>query len=134
MPYTIPLLVPYQLFIHALHVLRQRQGDVSGLTSEQVKNRYSPNANAVLHEGDFCGIPRDAHVHTLRAIYVKMVHLLWNSPWEPNRLAMKILGHQSIEESIAYVGSVTVRGGESFRGVFGQLELPDIMEQHSVPL
>ena len=123
--YIIPLLVPYTLFAHGLSVLRQRQGDVSNLTSEQVKNRFSGNANAVLHQGEFCGMPRSAHVHTLRAIYVKFVNLLWHCPWEENRLAMKLLGHLSIEESIVYVGSVSLQGGNHLRGAFGTLELPE---------
>ena len=126
--YIIPLLVPHTLFDHCLQILREKQGDVSGLTNEQCKQRYAPNANAALTRGELVGMPTGAHVHQLRAVYAKIVYHFWDSPWEINRLAQLILGHMSIEESIGYVGSVTIRGGDALRGAWGRLELPNVQE------
>ena len=128
-PYTIPLLVSHTLFDHAMRILREKQGDVSTLTNEQCKDRYDGNANAALHRGELVGMPTRGHVHSLRGVYVKLVALLWESPWEPNRLGMLILGHAALEESIAYVGSISVRGGDALRGTWGRLELLDVTEE-----
>ena len=128
-PYTIPLLVRHSLFDHCLRILRQKQGNVLRLTNQQCKDSFDSNANAALHQGQLVGMPTQAHVHCLRAVYVKLVHLLWDSPWEPNRLGMRVLGHAALEESIGYVGSVTIRGGDAFRGTWGRLELPDVPEK-----
>ena len=128
-PYVIPLLVPHTLFIHCLDILREKQGDVSGLTNEECKSRFVANANAALKRGELAGMPTCAHVHSLRAVYAKLVHHMWSSPWEVNRLAQRVLGHVFVEESIAYVGSVTLRGGDALRGTWGRLELPDVAEE-----
>ena len=102
-PYTIPLLVPFSTFAKGLLALRQKQnGGVTNLTNAQATARYQPNAQRGLESGGLPGVPPSCHIHDLRSVYIAAVSEMFISPVAPPRMAMRILGHESLLDSLAY--------------------------------
>lgn len=105
-PYVIPLLVPLATFAKGLRALRQKQGDaIANLTTTQATHRYQPNAQRALEGGELPGAPRSIHVHDLRSMYVAAVAELYVSPVAPPRMAMIVLGHETLLDSLAYASA-----------------------------
>ena len=98
--YPIPLLCDTQTFLHGLAVLRIKQGDVSNLDNHAIQTRYyghfSPDRMQLI-------MPGVTHFHLLRSMYCKFVDTMYNHKHSYNYLACQILGHDSVEESMAYV-------------------------------
>jgi len=138
-PYEIPLLCAFDLLRAGLDALRARQGpwdaalqrfapagaadaagaagaaaaggpaDVLALTNEQVNTRYSSNLNRDLKRVYF--VP-EASNHDCRRSYAQAVWLGYNYDATPvtfNRVAMRFLGHELLEESLKY-NSVRLHG------------------------
>ena len=123
-PYTIPLLVPYATFAKGLAALRAKQGNsVANLTTTQATHRYQPNAQRALENGGLPGIPQTCHIHDLRSIYTASVGELFDSPVAPPRMAMKILGHETLLDSLAYASARAENVG-SLHHSLGPLTLP----------
>jgi len=117
-PYTIPLLVPFAAFERALRVLREKQGGAE-LANGVAKDRYGANAQRALADGVLVGLP-SCHLHDLRSAYVALVDHVYQCPFTFNRLAMRILGHDCLTESLCY-NHVKLAGGS--RGSLGPLRL-----------
>lgn len=100
--YAIPLLVRWKLFERALRHLRTMQGaEVRALSNRELSRRYQGNASREI-DRSFAPLSRP---HDLRACYAAMVHAAFD--WgkaKPtfNRIAMQVLGHASLEQSLAY--------------------------------
>ena len=102
-PYPIPLLVPFATFARGLNVLRDKQGtDVAMMSNSAVCDRYASNLKRdmldVLVEG---GMP-PCHPHDLRSAYAALVFELFECEHTFARTAMRILGHESLRESLSY--------------------------------
>ena len=95
--YEIPLLCDYEVFAHALGVLREKQGGVC-LTPEACNARYAKNLSAAMPTL-FPSIP---HVHALRACYAAFAFHLYTCETTFNRAAMRMLGHEALEVSLSY--------------------------------
>lgn len=104
--YPIPLLVPYPLFARGLKALRERQGDVTGLTNSEVSKRYQGNLDMALRPL----FPELKKAHDLRAAYCSYVFGCFSDATDMtlNLLIMRILGHATLEESLRY-NSVVVK-------------------------
>jgi integrase len=122
-PYAIPLLVPYATFAKGLRALRQKQGDIANLTTAQATHRYQPNAQRAIESGELAGVPRSIHIHDLRSIYTAAVGELFVSPVAPPRMAMKILGHETLQDSLAYASAKAENVGPSLRHSLGPLHV-----------
>jgi integrase len=122
--YTIPLLVPFSKFSIGLLALRQKQGDVRSLTNAQIKDRYGRNAQRELTNGAMVGMPRDAHLHDMRRVYIAYVAHLFNTPLSLNLLIQRCLGHESMSESHVYNHARLQKNAEALRGSLGPLHLP----------
>jgi integrase len=121
-PYVIPLLVPYETFAKGLRALRQKQGDaIANLTTAQATHRYQPNAQRAIESGELAGVPKSIHIHDLRSIYTAAVGELFVSPVAPPRMAMKILGHETLQDSLAYASAKAGNVGPSLRHSLGPL-------------
>ena len=122
--YSIPLLVPYDSFAKGLLALRQKQamkGTVATFTNAQITARFQPNVQRGLEAGALPGMPTSSHIHDLRAAYVAGVGALFVSPVSAPRMAMKILGHETLLDSLAY-SHVKLEGVE-LAGSLGPLHL-----------
>ena len=123
-PYQIPLLVPFPIFAKGLLALRQKQGGkVSNLTNAQATARYLPNVQRVLEAGGLAGVPITAHVHDCRSVYVAAVCQLFIPPVSLPRVAMKILGHDTLMDSLSYSSAKAENVGD-LRHSLGPLYLP----------
>ena len=121
-PYSIPLLVPYSTFAKGLLALRQKQGKtIAHLTNAQVTDRCQSNVQRGLDAGALPGFPV-SHIHDLRAAYVAAVGALYVSPISAPRMAMKILGHETLLDSLAY-SHVSLQGVGALAGSLGPLHL-----------
>ena len=121
-PYTIPLLVPYELFRHALSALREKQS-AEPLTNAQAKARYQSNtARDLAKGGALRGMPAGCHTHDLRSTYLVLVCTLFVSPWTLPRTAQACLGHETMQESLSYQ-SVRLERADRLRGCLGPLAL-----------
>ena len=109
--YEIPLLIPCALFNEKLDLLRKKQGNISSLSNEQVSKRYQGNMNRDL-KILFEEIP---HIHVLRSIYLRFVYHAFDYEKEMtlNLLAMKILGHEDLNQSLHY-NSIVIHNITSF--------------------
>ena len=96
-PYEIPLLCDYTVFAHGLAVLRAKQGTVQ-LSATAVNARYSKNLHLALPQL----LAPVASVHQLRAVYAAFVFKLYTCDVTFNRAAMRILGHDKLDVSLAY--------------------------------
>ena len=139
-PYTIPLLVPYRTFQHAWMALRHKQSEPSSysniaagsLSNKQINHRFSKTLDRALNPGHWyqskknkpkpsliTGLPLGLHAHDLRCIYVALVFHCYRCPASFLRTIMKVLGHETMKDSMPYA---TVRiEGEGWRGAFGSL-------------
>ena len=138
----IPLLVPYDLFASALAVLRTKQMEdeprdrrraktsVTELSNESIKRRYGHSTNLALAAGSVLPLPRyhcykrgqerACHDHDLRALYAAYIHLLYNCSESYCRLAMRVLLHTTLQESLSY-SHIRLQGGELLDGTLGPL-------------
>lgn len=99
--YTIALLVPFEEFATALERLRERQGDVSHLSNKKISIRYQGNLSRTMKE-TFSELSSRARAHDLRAMYAQMVFQAFD--WEAsfNHVTMRMLGHDTLEQSLSY--------------------------------
>lgn len=97
-PYEIPLLCSAELFLRNVVRLRWKQGDVSHLDQSDVTARYEPALREAL--GELLGVP--TKLHGLRAIYLAFVYATYATKFTLQRVAMQVLGHQSLGESNSY--------------------------------
>ena len=67
-------------------------------------------------------LPDGLHWHLLRSFYLAFVHHCYTHTKALSRLAECILGHQEVEESLAYV-SVVLESVDELKGAFGELVL-----------
>ena len=125
-PYSIPLLVPYSTFAKGLLALRQKQQNgkgVANLTNAQVTARCQSNVQRGLEAGALPGFPTTAHIHDLRSAYVAAVGALYVSPVSAPRMAMIVLGHEFLHDSLAY-SHVRLEGvGGALAGSLGPLHI-----------
>lgn len=97
--YLIPLLVSYDAFKKGVLTLREKQGDISSLTNKEVSVRYQGSASRELKRK----FPFFNCVHDLRTCYACMSYTGFD--WGKvtfNRVAMQILGHLNLSQSLAY--------------------------------
>ena len=124
--YRIPLLVPYSTFAKGLLALRQRQArsgkDAAVLTNAQATARYQKNVQRGLEAGALPGMPSGCHVHDLRATYVAAVGTLFVPPVSLPRMAMRVLGHETLQDSLSY-SHVRLEGVGAMAGSMGALHL-----------
>jgi integrase len=115
--YTIPLLVPFNVFAQALQILRQKQSAAGispvKLSEEAVHSKYQKRVASVLDERRITGflpsLPlsdatcnRHLTPHDLRAIYVALVQKMFCCDYEFPQVAKLVLGHKSVTESLHY--------------------------------
>ena len=101
--YDIPLLAPFRVFQSALSVLRKRQRqDDPGFQKKSnaaATTRWQPRARLEVAKL-FDSLRRP---HDLRALYAAMVHQAFDfGAVTFNRVAMQVLGHSSLAQSLAY--------------------------------
>ena len=118
-PYTIPILVDPHLFVRAMAVLCQKQGDVTHLTNEQVNDKYNGNLTPARIATFMPGIPK---FHFLRTLYSKFVDHCFDHTKTYNKLACEILGHTNVEMSLSYCGA-QLEDIDHLRRTFGPLKL-----------
>ena len=63
-------------------------------------HRYQGNAQRAL-DGGILPLPK-VHIHDLRTIYTAAVGEMYVSPVSAPRMAMRILGHETLLDSLAY--------------------------------
>jgi hypothetical protein len=103
-PYCIPLLVKATIFVKALSVLREKQGDVTSMTNEQISSRYSKTLSIAIAKET----PGLDHFHQLRSLYGRLVNVCYDvrgsetMPSE-NHVLMTLLGHDEPHESLPYL-------------------------------
>ena len=68
------------------------------------------------------GFPAPAHIHDLRATYVAAVGNLFVSPVSAPRMAMRVLGHETLQDSLAY-SHVRLEGVGELAASLGPLHL-----------
>ena len=116
-PYPIPLLCKAEVFVNAVTVLREKQGDVSHLDNDAIHNRFK-GAIAKGRINKFVpGIPT---FHAFRSMYWRYVHVCYDHSCAEPYLAMRILGHSDEYESTHYV-SVLLEDTDGLSNVFGPL-------------
>ena len=140
--YIIPLLVSYETFQKGWNALRQKQemqdkkigGEtVQKLTNKQVSMKYQKNLKRVMDDhrnplplpkesetvpGDE---PRRFKIHDLRSTYARYVETLFQSPHAYPFLAMQVLGHSDIDDSLSY-SSITLENAHELRGKYGTFD------------
>ena len=122
-PYTIPLLVPFGSFATGLLALRQKQAcALANLTNAETTKRWQKTVQRGLDGGALPGFPPTAHIHDLRATYVAAVGELFVSPVSAPRMAMRVLGHETLQDSLAY-SHVRVEGVGELAASLGPLHL-----------
>ena len=96
-PYEIPVLCSSQVLLDAIAILRSKQDHVT-LDNRATSRRYQSRLSRT-KLSHFQG-----RVHGLRGVYVCMALSLfrWDPRFTPNHIAMSILGHCDLEESLAY--------------------------------
>ena len=110
-PYQIPLLVPYSTFAQGLLALRQKQnGTVTHLTNAKATSRYLPNVQRELEAGGL--LPSTSHVHDCRSVYVAAVVELFVPTVTLPRVAMRILGHDTLLDSLSYSSAKAINVGD----------------------
>lgn len=125
--YRIPLLLPYSTVAAGLAELRRRQGPgLLALTNQQINTRYQGNTSRACKRL----FPFVGRVHDLRSCYAAYAYRAFaykiasskGGPARPtfNRVAMQILGHTSMDQSLSY-NSADVEG--VVRGSLGAFPL-----------
>ena len=56
-------------------------------------------------------MPLSCHIHDLRSVYVASVDTLFLSPVSTPRMAMKLLGHETLSDSLAYSSAKAENAG-----------------------
>ena len=120
--YVIPLLCETDLFLGALDILKDKRGDISSLSNEQIKRKMNGGLRSMHVHRTFPTLPEGAHFHTLRSIYFHLVDVLYAHTYAYNELARLLLGHVRREESHAYT-SVRLEGVQHLKDWFGVLSL-----------
>ena len=130
--YRIPILCDVETLTKAYSVLRQKQADkgVTALTPKEVKSKYHGQLAFYVKDGrTLSQLPTWCHFHDLRACYASFVHQCFDTGATFQRVAMEILGHESIQESLSY-GHVRLENATGLRGALGVLHTcrsPDVM-------
>jgi hypothetical protein len=70
-----------------------------------------------LETGGLPGVPFFCHIHDLRSIYVAFVDNLFVSPVSTPRMAMKLLGHETLLDSLAYSSAKAENVGPLFHSI-----------------
>ena len=104
-PLRVPVLERADVVAAALAALRRMQGDGVRLTNQQTTRRYQSLLSRSLAADDVWRPCR--RVHGLRAIYASMALRLFDwaavdPPPSPSYVAMSILGHVGLSESLVY--------------------------------
>lgn len=99
--YEIPLLCKFEDFVNALDHLREKQGDVSELTNDQINSKYSSNLNKLLKTRLF--YPQSTN-HDCRRFYIQAIWKGYKYEGQHtfNAVAMQFLGHSDLQESLNY--------------------------------
>ena len=119
--YEIPLLVPFALFDRGLRALREKQGvQICEHSNAKVKSLYQGNVQRLLSRGALRGAPDGIHIHDLRTAYFAYVWELFASPWSFSRTCCRVLGHETMQESLSYQ-NVRLEGAGELRGSLGPL-------------
>ena len=113
--YTIALLVPFEEFATALERLRERQGDVSHLSNKEISIRYQGNLSRAMKD-TFPQLSK-GRAHDLRAMYARMVYQAFDWQASFNFVTMRMLGHDTLEQSLSY-NTVEVKNLELSLGKF----------------
>ena len=117
--YVIPLLCPLATFKRGLDSLRAKQNEDGGvlhLTNQQVSTKYRSLQTQV---GSVFSSLKGAQVKTLRSLYASFVWQCYQSKFNFNATACRILGHRDLHESLHYS---SVRLSECTKS-FGPLDL-----------
>ena len=125
-PYKIPILCDVDTLHHAYSVLRQKQaekGVTTLLTPNEVKRKYHGQLQYYIKDGrTLPQLPTCSHFHDLRACYASYAFECFHVPATFQRMAMAILGHESIHESLSY-GHIRLQNATSLRGALGSVEM-----------
>lgn len=99
--YEIPLLCNFENFMNALNYLREKQGNVSELTNDQVNAKYSSNLNKLLKMKLFYPLSTN---HDCRRFYIQAIWKGYKYEGQHtfNAVAMQFLGHSDLQESLNY--------------------------------
>ena len=120
--YDIPLLCSFEQFDRALAELRRRQPkNIASLDNRAVSRKYQSGLGQHLRKRGTYG-PAATHSHVLRGVYaLACAHLFTSDDATPSAVVMRVLGHASVHESIAYT-AMHVELSEASRGTLGPLE------------
>ena len=125
-PYKIPILCDVDTLHHAYGVLRQKQaekGVTTLLTPNEVKRKYHGQLLYYIKDGrTLPQLPTWCHFHDLRACYASYVFECFHVPATFQRMAMAILGHDSIHESLSY-GHIRLENATGLCGALGSVEM-----------
>ena len=125
-PYKIPILCDVDTLHHSLCVLQKKQaekGVTTLLTPNEVKRKYHGQLQYYIKDGrTLAELPTWCHFHDLRACYASYVFECFHVPTTFQRMAMAILGHESIHESLSY-GHVRLENATGLHGGLGQLQM-----------
>ena len=125
-PYKIPILCDVDTLHHSLCVLQKKQaekGVTTLLTPNEVKRKYHGQLQYYIKDGrTLPQLPTWCHFHDLRACYASYVFECFHVPTTFQRMAMAILGHESIHESLSY-GHVRLENATGLHGALGQLQM-----------
>ena len=102
--FDIPLLCDFAVFRHAFAVLQAAQRH-QVLETEECNAKYA----RPLGNGMPMYFPFAQHPHQLRSVYAAFVHKLYDCEHTFNGTAKRILGHASLDVSLAYT-SVHLEG------------------------
>lgn len=99
--YEIPLLCTFELFSEGLKTLRQKQGNLSELTNDDINTKYSSNLNKALKTKLF--FPGSTN-HDCRRFYIQAIWkgYKYEKQYTFNAVAMHFLGHSDLQESLNY--------------------------------
>ena len=125
-PYKIPILCDVDTLHHAYGMLRKKQaekGVTTQLTPNEVKRKYHGQLQYYIKDGrTLPQLPTWSHFHDLRSCYSSYVFECFHVRTTFQRMAMAILGHDSIHESLSY-GHVRLQNATVLRGALGQLQM-----------
>jgi hypothetical protein len=99
LPYTIPLVVPFKLFLHGYMTLQEMQKHAQ-LPNEEAKAKYQPMvADAVSKTKN---LPGGLTPHDLRTVYAAVINSVFAHQLPIPGLIKRVLGHSSVMESLHY--------------------------------
>jgi len=101
-PYTIPLLVPFKVFIHGFTTLQCMQGHEK-LPNDKAKDKYQSMVADAVSEPVLKKLPHGKNTpHTLRSIYVAIVDSVFTHKFPKAGLTKQVLGHSDSNDSLHY--------------------------------